>query len=156
MIKTMQCLLLLAACAVFEGSASAVVVCSVSSTGAAFGAYDPLNASVKDTVGTIFVTCTGSIGAPVNYSIALSVHGSGHSPRTMRAGGARLNYNLFTDGSHSSIWGDGKGGTATVSDSYTMSGSSTTRNYTVYGEIPAQGGATVGSYMDTVVITVTY
>jgi spore coat protein U-like protein len=152
----MQCLFLLAAWAILEGRASAVVVCSVSSAGTAFGAYDPLSVSVKDSVGTIFVTCTGSVGDAVNYSIALSPGAGSLGSRKMQAGAASLSYNLFTDGSHQSIWGDGSGNTATVPGNYTMSTTSETRSYTVYGEVPAQGGATVGSYLDTLTITVTY
>jgi spore coat protein U-like protein len=74
----------------------------------------------------------------------------------MQAGGSKVNYNLFTNGTHTAIWGDGTSGTATVSDSYTLSTTSTTRSYTVYGEIPAQYSSTVGSYLDSVAITLTY
>jgi spore coat protein U-like protein len=152
MKKLIAYLLVLAVCVIFAGQAAATVVCTVSSSGTAFGAYDPLSGLVKDTLGTIAVTCTGSNGDPVNYSIALSVSG----PRNMQAGSSQLNYTLYTDMAHSAVWGDGSLGTSTVSDTYTMSGTSATRNYTVYGEIPVQGLTGVGSYLDSVSITVTY
>lgn len=155
-LKTLQCLLLAAVCAVLEGHAAAVVVCSVSSTGTAFGGFDTVSGNPKDTVGMISVTCSGSIGDPVNYTITLSP-GTGPYPlRDMQGTSSNLNYNLFTDGSHTVVWGDGTSGTGTVSDNYTLSTTSTTRSYTVYGEIPAQSAPTAGSYLDTVVITVTY
>lgn len=69
----------------------------------------------------------------------------------------QLNYNLYADGAHTLIWGDGTGGTSTVSDSYTLPASSSTRDYTVYGRISgAQSSAVAGNYLDTVLITVTY
>jgi spore coat protein U-like protein len=156
MMRIMQYMLLLTACAALDLRASAAAVCSVSSTGTAFGAYDTLSANVKDTVGTISVTCSGSVGDAVNYSIALSPGDGSLISRTMEATSTNLNYNLFTDGSHAVIWGDGTSGTGTVSDNYTLTASSITRQYFVYGEIPAQNGPLAGAYMDTLVITLTY
>jgi spore coat protein U-like protein len=153
--STYYCLMLVI-CALATRRASATVVCSVSSLGTAFGAYDTLSGSNKDVIGTISVTCTGLVGDAVNYSIALSPGGGTFTSRKMLAGGSQLKYNLYSDGARLSIWGDGTGGTSTVSDSYSLPASSSTRNYTVYGEIPAQTNPTNGSYMDTVVITVTY
>jgi spore coat protein U-like protein len=152
----MRCLFLLVAAAMVEGRASGAAVCSVSSTGTAFGVYDALSAVNKDVVGTISVTCSGSIGDPVNYSIALSPGGGSFASRTMQAGSPQLNYNLYADGAHTAIWGDGTAGTSTVSDSYTLSASSSTHQYTVFGEIPGQSGPVAGAYTDTVVITLTY
>lgn len=155
-MKTIQCLLLLASSALLGGRASAVVVCSVSSTGAAFGAFDPVSGNLKDTLGTISVSCTGSPGDAVNYTIALSPGAGTVTSRDMQAGASNVFYNLFTNGSHTVIWGDGTGGTGVVSDNYTLAVSPTVRSYTVYGEIPPQSGPTVGSYLDNVVITVNF
>ncbi|MBZ5520711.1 MAG: spore coat U domain-containing protein [Acidobacteriia bacterium] len=156
MKKLTPCLFLLAACALLTARASAIAVCSVASTGTAFGVYDTLTAANKDVVGTISVTCTGSIGDPVNYVIALSPGAGSFVSRTMQAGAAQLNYNLYSDGAHTLIWGDGTGGTSTVSDSYSLSAASITRTYTVYGRIPGQSSPSAGNYSDTLVITLTY
>jgi spore coat protein U-like protein len=156
MRKMTECLFLVAICALLSARASAVAVCSVSSTGEAFGTYDTLTAANKDVVGTISVTCTGTIGDPVNYSIALSPGAGSFGARTMQAGAAQLSYNLYSDGALTQIWGDGTGGTSTVSDSYSLAAASVTRQYTVYGRIPGQNGPVAGSYADTLVITLTY
>jgi len=151
------CSFLILACGLITMRASAVVVCSVSSTGTAFGTFDTLSGSNKDVIGTISVTCTGNIGDAVNYTIALSPGGGSFASRNMQAGGPLLNYNLYSDGSHTLIWGDGTSGTSTVSDSYTLAASSNTVQYTVYGRISSgQSGAPAGGYGDTIVITVTY
>lgn len=47
-------------------------------------------------------------------------------------------------------WGDGSPGTATVN------GSGTTHTFTVYGRIPARQNAVVGSYSDTITVTITF
>ena len=157
MRRFQQYLFLILACTVVTIRASGTAVCSVSSTGTAFGVFDTLSGSDKDVIGTISVTCTGNIGDAVNYVIALSPGGDSFASRTMQAGGPQLTYNLYSDGAHTSVWGDGTGGTSTVSDSYSLPASSSTRQYTVYGRIPgAQSGAAAGSYADTLVITLTY
>jgi len=148
--------LLCMVCMLMTARGFAIAVCSVSSTGTAFGTYDTLSGSAKDVVGTISVTCTGSIGDAVSYNIALSPGNGNFISRDMQAGGTQLQYNLYSDGAHLSIWGDGTGGTSTVSDNYTLPASTSTRTYTVYGEIPGQTGPVAGSYLDTVVITLTY
>jgi spore coat protein U-like protein len=157
MKKMKKYFLLMAASALAAIPASSTVVCSVSSTGTAFGVYDTLSSSNRDVVGIISVTCTGNIGDPVNYVIALSPGGGSFGSRTMQAGSPQLSYNLYSDGAHTAVWGDGTGGTSMVSDNYSLPASSSTRQYTIYGRIPGgQSGAVAGSYADTVVITLTY
>ena len=157
MKRIQQWFLLVLACTLVSMRASGAVVCSVSSTGTAFGVFDTLSGSNKDVIGTISVTCSGNIGDAVNYVIALSPGGGSFASRTMQAGAPQLSYNLFSDGAHTSVWGDGTGGTSTVSDSYSLPASSSTRQYTVFGRIPAgQSGAVAGSYADSMVITLTY
>jgi spore coat protein U-like protein len=68
----------------------------------------------------------------------------------------QLQYNLFTDALHTIIWGDGSSGTSSVSDSYILNLLSTTRNYTVYGQIPASQNVAVGAYTDSIIATVTF
>lgn len=143
-------------CTVVAPRAFATAVCSVGSTGTAFGTYDTLSGNYEDVVGTISVTCTGSVGDAVNYNIALSTGNGSFTTRNMQAGSNQLNYNLYSDGSRLTVWGDGTGGTSTVSDSYTLPAATSTRQYTVYGRIPTQTGPLAGSYLDTVVITLTY
>src|SRR5258708_11531563 len=157
MNRKQQWLFVALACAIMTARASGDPVCSVSSTGPAFGVFDTLSGGNKDVVGTISVTCTGNIGDAVNYVIALSPGGGSFASRTMQAGAPQLNYNLYSDGAHTSVWGDGTGGTSTVSDSYSLPASSSTRQYTVFGRIPgSQSSAVAGSYTDNMLITLPY
>ena len=120
--------------------------CTVSADGMIFGNYN--DDSGVDSTGTITVT---GCSASTSYTITLSAGSSGDfSTRTMHAdndSSHTLNYNLYIDPTHLSIWGDGKdGSTSTVSDTGTGG------SYTVYGRIPAEQNPYVGSYHDDAVI----
>lgn len=136
-----------------------LVTCTTSATGVAFGTYAPFNGTPLDSTGTVTVTCTPTlVGLLVSYSIALSAGSSGsYASRTMLSGTSPMNYQLYTDASRSTVWGDGSGGTAVVSDSYTIALLfPVTRNYTVYGRVPALQAVGPGTYSDSIVVTVTY
>lgn len=127
-----------------------VFACTVSATGASFGAFDPLENVPVDTTGQVDVTCSPS----ASYTIELSAgHAGTYWPRTMNGpGNHTLGYNLFRDASRTTVWGDGSGGTATVGGSDDGTGSS----HTIYGRIPAGQNPYVGSYSDSISVTVTF
>jgi spore coat protein U-like protein len=84
----------------------------------------------------------------------LSVGGGGtFAGRRMSSGGAHLSYQLFSTASRSTVWGDGTAGTVTVSGDCPP-GCET--SYTVYGRIPTKQPAAPGTYIDTIVVTVTF
>ncbi|MGR8979207.1 MAG: Csu type fimbrial protein [Gammaproteobacteria bacterium] len=132
--------------------ASALLLCTVSATGLSFGSFSPLTGSTVDSTATITVFCD----ALANYTLTLSPGGSGtYTPRRMASGGNTLEYNLYRDAGRNQIWGNGTGGTYTVSGSIFLLGSN---DHTVYGRIPlsTQRNAMVGSYSDSITVTVTY
>lgn len=131
--------------------------CSTSATNVAFGTYVPTSGSPKDSTGTVTVSCTTLIGLLISYTIKLNAGDSGSfAQRYMILGANHLNYNLYTDLLHTQIWGDGSGGTFTVTDGYLLNIGTTSRNYTVYGRIPASQNVAAGSYSDLITVTVTY
>jgi spore coat protein U-like protein len=135
----------------------AQAVCSVSSGGVAFGTYDSIGSQVRDTNATITVECSGTVGAAVNYTIALASGGGTISDRRVTYSTTHLSYNLYTDASRNQIWGDGTSGSTTVGDSYTLDAPVVSRNYTVYGRVAAgQSGAIAGSYTDSVQMVLNY
>ncbi len=142
---------LLAGLALLFWALPAASQCSVSASSVAYGSYDPLAALPVDSVGTVTVSCALSLG----YNIALSTGGAGSfSPRKLSNGPDTLNYNLYTDPTYLTIWGDGSGGTATVSGAIGLL--LLPINHTVYGRIPGGQNAAAGSYSDTITVTVTY
>lgn len=119
--------------------------CRVSATGVAFGLWTQ---SAMTAAGTVTVNCNG--GDSASYTIALGAGSSGtFSARTLLSGANRLIYDLYADSTHTQIWGDGTGGTATVAGS--ESGT-----YTIYGLIPMQTAPAPGTYSDTITVTVAY
>lgn len=131
--------------------------CSVGTTAVTFGNYNPISATATTANGNVAVTCSALVIFTVSYVISMAKGNSAtYTPRFMNLSGVHLNYNLYTTAGFASIWGDGTGGTVTVSDSYTAIGLSETRNYTPFGQIPALQVVGAGTYTDTVLVTVTY
>lgn len=144
--------------AVFATCTGAGCSCTAGpNTAVAFGNYNPISATATTTTGTIAVTCSASVTFSAAYVISMNAGNSGSfTTRYMALSSVHLNYNLYTTAANASVWGDGTAGTSTVSDSYTSTGLSATKDYTVYGLLPALQTVGVGSYTDTVTVTVTY
>ncbi len=135
--------------------------CTADASAVSFGAYNPLSGSNVDATGNVRVSCSSVITlGTINYSIALSTGHSGtYTPRHMDNAGNPLNYNLYTSNTYGTIWGDGTGGTGVVTGSITLFVliDSSFVDHPVYGRIPgSQTSAVVGSYSDTITVTVTY
>ena len=118
-----------------------------------FGGFD--GSAVLTTSGNIRVRCSN--GTP--YSLKLSTGGGTYTQRLLSKGTDKLQYNLFTDSSFVSIWGDGS--TSTSFNAGTGSGVSAAqeKTHTVYGQLPnsaANQDAPVGAYADTITVTVEY
>jgi spore coat protein U-like protein len=137
--------------------------CSVSVVGVNFGLYDPLALGPADSAGRVEVTCDylppgGATG--VSYDVALSAGTSGSFlQRYMALGTARLPYNLYTDAARSLVWGNGSAGSGFVSGGMKVNPgahSSLTNSHTVYGRIPAGVDAALGSFSDSIVVTLTF
>jgi spore coat protein U-like protein len=147
--------LLLAAGPVFGQTST----CTASASATNFGTYSPTSPSALDGTGNVQVSCSllGVISILVSYQIQLSAGTSGSSAsRTLSGPDASLTYNLYTNASRMAIWGDGSGGSSTVSDGYLLGLLTTVKNYPVYGRIVAGQNVPPGSYGDTIVVTVNY
>lgn len=144
----------------------ALAGCSVSSTGLAFGSYEPLTFASKllsltvTSDATISVSCTGIVtGGSYTISLGPSTTGSGDriSTRYMNnaSGGADMAFNVYRDAAFTSVWGDGITAGATLDGSIAPGDSNLT--HTVYGRIPAgQNTLSPGSYSTTMTMTISY
>ena len=130
------------------------LTCTFSSvTGVNFGSYDVFSASPTKATGSITYSCRTISG--VHFMVMnLSTGSSGtFANRTLRSGGNVLNYNLYPDAANSQVWGDGNGTT------YQFSIDPVDRNVhtlTVYGTIPPGQNVGVGSYTDTITVTMNF
>lgn len=129
--------------------------CTVSTSGVSFGVYDVFSTGNNEATGYINVSCN-AIGVLVSYNILLSTGGGSFASRSMASGSHNFAYNLYTTSGYSIVWGDGTGGTGTVSDSFPKGENSRDRDHAVYGRIPAGQNAYVGNYSDTITVTINY
>ena len=148
----------LAAMLLATPGAQAALVCTVSTSGVAFGAFNPLAGQSADSTGTISVTCIGLPLSTTSYTITIASGLGSFAARKMVSGSDNLTYNLYRNSGFTQVWGDGSGTTFTVTDSVTIPLSlSITTNYVVYSRIASgQNTAKAQSYTDSALVTVTY
>ena len=147
--RTVLAVLALTAASAVEARAA----CSLSVGGVAFGVYDVFDPAPTDSTGTIEYICGP---ADRNIRITISPGSSGtYAPRELRAGAERLAYNLYLDSAFTQVWGDDTGGTGSVLIKNPQP-NNVWLSLTVFARLPAGQDAAVGSYGDTVVVTLEY
>ena len=127
------------------GPSALAASCSVTSPGISFGAYDPLRDVDTNGTGSIQLACD----EPVTATVILARSGPSLD-RMMTNGISQLVYGLYADPQRNTIWGDGMGGSQTV----TVQGTSISQP--VYGKILKRQQVTAGSYNDTITVTISY
>lgn len=120
--------------------------CTLNVPGLSFGSYDVFSSRSLDSAGTISISCDMA----TTYTIALGPGGGSYALRIMLSGTHTLNYNLYIDAARTIVWGDGTGSTEI------MTNNAASANHTVYGRIPARQNAYVGSYSDTITVTLNF
>jgi len=142
--------------------------CTPSNNSILFGTYNSFSTTLLDSSANFVVTCVDTGGKPsqsttLNWKATLS----NQTLRQMApsAGTDRLNYQIYTDANRSAPWGDGTGGTSTVTGVLNVPGSSstTTLPITYYGRITPVGqdvsatasGSAPTNYSQVLTITVT-
>jgi|WetSurMetagenome_2_1015567.scaffolds.fasta_scaffold81138_1 spore coat protein U-like protein len=129
-------------------SATVVSRCSVTAGALDFGNYDVFTAANIDAMANLAVTCTR--GAATTITLGNGLHVSG-SQRNLAGPGTPvpvLPYNLYTDIARNTAW-PAAGVAYTAADR-------ASHNVAVYGRLTGGLDVPVGSYTDTVVVTVTF
>lgn len=138
----------------FGVSATVEDSCSVSASALGFGSIDPIANVNTDTNTTIDVTCSNTTAYDVGLDAGTTTDATVTS-RQMSDGSATpnlLDYGLYTDSGRTTNWGNTVG-----TDTVAGTGDGTAQTLTVYGRVPSgQQTAAVGSYTDTITVTVTY
>jgi len=126
--------------------------CQVSVLPVGFGAFDNLNNPV-DANGQVTVTCT--ILTPVTIHLDAGSHSNGLflSRKMANTAGQTLNYNLYLDSARVLVWGDGTGGTQVVTGT-TGGVAALPLHVPVYGRIASGQLGSVGTYSDSIIVTV--
>lgn len=129
----------------------ALAACSfVGVTPINFGTYDVFARSPNNNgVGSISINCHGGGSS---FVVRLSTgQSNSYLSRVMMSGGNRMYYNLFTSAARTVVWGNGTGGSATMG---IYNNSVSTLN--IFGQIPEGQDASVGMYMDNIIVTVDF
>ena len=123
--------------------------CTLTTTDMNFGTTGTIVSNL-DATNSISVTCTN--GTP--YTISLDGGLSGATDpesRKMANGTNNVNYGIYQNSARTTAWGDTIG-TNTISSV----GNGTAQNFIAYGRVPAQSTPPPGTYLDTIVTTITY
>jgi len=144
----------------------AATTCTVNTTGVNFGTYDPTSAAPLNAQGSLFVECDA--GSSTTVTMTLSGGGSGNAAsRRMSNGTDLMFYNLYLNTGRTIVFGDATGGSSdTCTTGAPTSGTGCTgdnppgkgRNFTrpLYGQVNASQNIGVGTYTDTLTITLTF
>ena len=129
--------------------------CTVDAGNLDFNTYDPTSSSANDASAVITSTCThgGSAKITLNEGAVAATGSSAAVPlRQMlnSTDASKLAYSLYQNSERNVVWGN----TADTGLGFTASGGTNTS--TVYGRIASGLAASVGSYADSVSVTLTY
>ncbi len=124
-------------------------------SGVSFGSYSVFSQTPDNATGSFTVSKCAPKSA--SYTATISTGNGSYATRTMTlAGGTEtLAYNLYTSSAYTTVWGDGNGGTGSVSGNG-GSGKTSGNPITIYGRIPAGQDVSAGSYSDSLTITITF
>lgn len=133
---------------------AAVFNCIATATDINFGTFSGTRLTAT---GTVTITCSGLLNNQVQVKLSTGSSGT-FLARTMKNGTRSLIYNMYTDATATQIFGDGAGGSQTVSVPINFTiisppGPQVTDRATVFAVLPAQPTPPVGAYSDLIVVT---
>ena len=135
--------------------------CIVMNSTLAFGNYNPVSGSPTFANASVTVKCGAiiSTNATVPYTLLLSAGNSGSTTSRNMSGPVPLPYNLYTDSTYTTVWDNTTGVPGSVMITGLLGLPILTygvATVTVYGRILAQQAVTSGSYVDALVMTVSF
>ncbi len=137
----------------FTVTATVPSSCTTATTPLNFGAYDQVSvnaATPLDSTAVVNVDCT--IGTLATVALNLGAHASGTTRRMLGSTGSFLTYEVYNNSGRTVVWN----GTNTESGTSTSKNSSINGGFVAYGRIFAGQDVGIGSYSDTLLVTVNY
>lgn len=125
----------------------------LSTTPVSFGTYDPESLSDLSGIGRISYTCSNVNGASIIVEISAG-NSLSCTGRYMIGGTSRLEYNLYTDPVHASLWGTTIPPCGMALNDHPQN--DTLQSDTIYGLIPRLQKLSPGAYSDSLIITITF
>jgi len=138
----------------FQVSATVSGNCLITAQDMNFGSFELTDTTDQRTTSDILVRCTNG----TTYGIALSAGSGTFATRTLVNGSNSIAYNLYTDATLASVWGDDSGTTDIVTGTGNGMGISNLITHKVHGQILGSEnlGARPGTYTSTITATITY
>lgn len=133
-----------------QSTATLTSTCIISTNNAYFGTVNT-SANIDKNMPNLFTTnCTkGTL-----YSLSLNGGSSGNINQRSMVGAMsqdKLDYQVYTDNTYSTVWGDG-----VIGQNKTFSGDSTPLSYYFYIKLPMKQFVTPDTYMDNLTVTLSY
>ncbi len=130
--------------------------CTVANATLAFGAYNPVIGTPTTANVSITVTCSAvvSLTTQVPYTLLLSAGSGTITNRKMVGGANSLPYNIYTTSSYTTVWDNTTGVSGNVTVTALLGQGTDTQ--TAYGRILAMQPVPVGTYTDSLTITVSF
>ena len=134
------------------------ISCTITVADLTFTSYDPTYGVDNDSTGSVTSTCTtgGAVVLTLGQGATADSGSTDAAPirrmvgTTGAAAGTFLNYGLYQEGGRTTVFGN----TSDTGGSFTATGGADVT--TVYGRIPKEQAAAVGSFVDSVSVTLTY
>lgn len=133
----------------FTANVTVINNCTIAATNIAFATQSTLASPVTSS-GTLSVQCTNNDA----YRVSLSGGQLGTVIARAMTGptGASIGYQLYVDGGHTTIWGDGTAGTSQL----TGVGTGLLQSIPVHARVPPQSTPAPGVYTDSVTATIQF
>ncbi|NNU82032.1 spore coat U domain-containing protein [Halovulum dunhuangense] len=136
----------------FQVTADVTPSCTITAWPLDFGNIDGTIPAPIDDMTTLDISCTDGTPYTVSLGLGMGTNVTGPSQRKMMSGSEALTYGLYLDAARTMPWGDGAG------DDHAGTGTGTGSNQStpVYGRIQSGQSVPVGTYVDSVVVTIEY
>ena len=134
------------------------ISCTITVADLTFTSYDPTYGVDNDSTGSVTSTCTTGGAVVLTLGQGANADSSSTDAAPIRrmvgttgaASGTYLNYGLYQEGGRTTVFGNTSG----TGGSFTATGGADVT--TVYGRIAKEQAAAVGSFADSVSVTLTY
>jgi spore coat protein U-like protein len=132
----------------FAVTATVVNSCNVSANNLDFGTFGSLSGSISQQT-SLSVQCSNGIPYTIALNGGLS-NAANPAQRKMTLGANTILYGLYRDSAHANPWGNTAGAVASGT------GTAFAQSVPIYGLVPAQTTPPIGTYSDTIVVSVLY
>jgi spore coat protein U-like protein len=135
----------------FKVAAKVQAVCDVTAVDLAFGTYTSAAGTPLQATTLVRATCTPGSTYNVGLDAGTSPNATVQARKMVSTGPQALSYQLYSDGSRTTIWGNTSG-----TDTVTGAGTGLAVDHTVFGAVPANQVVPAGDYQDTITVRVFY